>query len=180
MDLSTVRAEMLPELFEQVKATPREMLAFQSADGIRFEAALHRHKNNSCTLEIYVRAEQFDDDICERETGEDWVRKALEGSGLEFVEEAPSTYGNNHWVFARVNSTKYYYANWGAEAEFWAAALAALQRAQATHACKCGKMMTTNDACPVCWAAEAAATTNDSCPVCPDAPMKPRRRSQRS
>ena len=168
MDFANVRADMLSELFEQAKATPRGLLAFRSVDGIRFEASLHKHAS-SYTMHVYVRAEQYDDDIrCDYESGEDWVRAALEGAELEFIEETPTSYGDNHWDFSRVDSAAFYSNNWGDESKFWDAALKELKRAQATHACKCGKALTINDMCPVCWVASMAE------PACPDAPVKKR------
>ena len=171
MDFANVRADMLPELFEQAKATPRRLLAFRSADGIRFEAGLCT--NDKIVMTVWARAEEFDDDIrCDYESGEDWVRKALEGSGLEFVHETPTTYGTNHWEFSCVRSESFYGVlcgdKWGDESAFWDAAIEELKRAQATHACKCGKALTINDECPVCWVSSRAE------PVCPDAPMKKR------
>jgi hypothetical protein len=186
MDFSKIRADMLPELFQKAKAMPRKMLAFQSTDGIRFEADLHV-MSNIFTLHVYVHADQFDDDIrCDdRDTGEDWVRKALEGSGLEFVEETPATFGEDHWEFSRVYSTAFFGKGWGEEAKFWEAALDELKRAQATHACKCGEALTTADVCPVCWTAAVAADwakpQRDSVELeCPGAPLKKRRSGRRT
>jgi hypothetical protein len=182
MDFSKIRADMLPELFQKAKAMPRKMLAFESSDGIRFEADLHVCGDNKFLLHVCVRADQFDDDVrCDdRETGEDWVRKALEGSGLEFVEETPATFGEDHWEFSRVYSTAFFGERWGEETTFWEAALDELKRAQAMHACKCGKALTTADVCPVCWteavAADAAAVAADGVALeCPGAPLKKRR-----
>ena len=177
MDFATLRADLLPELFEQARATPRKLLAFRSRDGIRFEAALYKHeatayKAVSYTMYVYVRAEQYDDDIrCDYESGEDWVRKALEGSGLEFIEETPETYDENHWDFSRVSSASFY----ADESKFWTAALEELKRAQATHACKCGNALTANDVCPACWASAACAAAEPAAP-----PAVKRRRSERS
>lgn len=193
LNLATVKPDMLRDLFEQAKATPRRLLAFQSADGIRFEAHLsaHRGDGGGYTLFVYVRAEQYDDDIrCDHDSGEDWVRKALEGAGLEYIEARDYDF-DTHWRFARLDSRKFYgtgrYA-YGDEFEFWAAALAELQRAQATHACGgCQAALTTNDRCPACWAAWAAAAAAPTPglpapaePVCPGAPQKKKpRRSAR-
>ena len=153
MDFSKVTAGMLPELFEQARGTPRKMLAFKSADYIKFEADLctitSENHPDHYVLHIYVIADQFDDDIrCDHETGEDWVRKALEGSGLEFGDSDDNW---DCWGFSQLRSKQFFGKGWGDESKFWVRALEDLKRAQATHACKCGDALTTKDLCPVCW-----------------------------
>ena len=180
MDFSDVRADMLPELFEQAKATPRKTLAFQSSDRIKFEAELTACGEKVFILEIYVRAGQFDDNVtCEmEESGEDWIRQALEGSGLRFIEENATTYGRDHWGFSRVNSEAFFGKGWGDESRFWTAALDELKRAQATHACECGNALTTADKCPACWV--AAAKLAHDLPAADEADEEPRKKKSRS
>ena len=186
MNFDRVSAGMLLDLFEQAKATPRQTLAFKTSDHIRFEAVLHAYgagDDRHYGMHVYVHADHFDDDIrCdERETGEDWVRKALEGSGLEMEDD---TY--DRWSFSSVASRRFFRKGWGQESRFWDAALAELKRAQAMHACECGEALTRARVCPVCWVADSANRRDsakpgrDSAkPECPGAPLKKARRSQR-
>lgn len=148
LDVGLLTEAMMQGLFQSALATPRRSVLFRGRTGMRLEATFARS-----WFRIFVLAGQFDDDIAEADSGEDWVRKALEGAGIEYSACHAADGFEDRWLLYETHESRYL-----SDGSFWAAALAALHRARAMGACgTCGEALTADPLCPACWAAAVAA-----------------------